>query len=138
MIKVIDFIIYTVYKFLFLMGKREISVLKSVCIKASTMLLFVLTGTILSIGYMWLISRSVVPYSKASVFLFSSGLFILLYFLLKERYFNTLEQVVKTYEDRFDLKNWQIICLFIILWFGSLILFGGTLTYFRSIWYKKI
>lgn len=136
MIKIMDFIISTVYKFLFLIGKREISVLKSVCIKASAMILFLFTGTILGIGYMWLINKSVVTYSRTPYFLLSIALFILLYSLIKKKYLETLEQVVKEYEVKFGFKNWQIICLFIILWFGSLTLFGGSLLYFRTLWYN--
>lgn len=136
MIKMMDFIISTVYRFLFLIGKREISVLKSVCIKASAIILFLFTGTILGIGYLWLIKKSIVTYSRTPYFLLSIALFILLYSLIKKKYLKTLEQVVQEYEARFGFKDWQIICLFIILWFGSLALFGGTLLFFRSLWYN--
>lgn len=119
-----------------IIGKREASIAESVCIKASAMVLFLLFEIAWGLPYMKLISMGVFTYHKRVGLILSILAFGLVYFPLKKKYLGRVDQVVIEYDKRFNFKNWQIVSLFILFWFGSLLLFWGSLLYFRNTWYK--
>lgn len=128
-----DFIISTVYKFLLLVRKKDRSNIESICYNVTSLILFFLSLTFVSVVGMCLISAHLIEFNKAVFFLVSVIVFCLCYYFLKRNYSETFTEVVAQYDQRFKFRNFYIILLFCLLWFGSLFLLWGGLLYFRSI-----
>lgn len=90
---------------------------------------------LISMFYMFLISKHVLLFNKGVYFLIVFGVFFIAYFVIKKTYSRPYFLIIKKLSKQNTWSNFVAVFIFILIWFSSMFLFSGGLIFLRSVLY---
>ena len=114
--KVLDYVLYITHHFLFIVNKRTSEDIEGRSKNALSIMVFLLSLSVSSIAFGICISHKWIVYDKTAIVAIGITLFIVVHFLILQRYKNRYNEVIETLTKIFSYSKRRIVLTFLFFW----------------------